>query len=421
MDFILPLLLVMPTSGMIILGSALSIGVMIVGSMFMVAYALQHPPLVAVAREEFSALIFTVFIVMFWLLLDTTLSSISVGIMASSLPSELAFTAETLQGLDVSHVNLALASLDIMDQKLRHQYMDLYLFEALIGFLSTVSFPLGSPVPAVNVISFSVAPFTGLVLLSNAHTTIVEAIGYMITLVWAKEFILLFSRDAVTILLLPLGVMLRVMPFFRKTGSSVIAMAFALYYIFPFAILLSNYLIFDIYQPTDFAYTPVSSSFFGTERSHDEWNTMIEEGSETHANQILDQFTGEDVVEQAHTGTAQCAGNFVVRMLCSLKNVLVAAFSAVGSFFSAVATIWRFMVGMTGDFFYTGFNNPLLPASASAGLYYFIIREVATISPFIILIILTTVIEIVITVTMYRNISMLIGGEAEIVGLTKLV
>jgi hypothetical protein len=421
MDFILPLLLVMPASGMIMVGYALGIGVMMVGGLFVVAYGLQHPPLVAVAREELSALLFTAFIIFFWLTLDTALNSITLGVLASSLPSDLSFDPEQLQGVEISHIQLSLASLDIMDQKLRHQYMDLYLFEALIGFLSTVSFPLGSPVPAVNVISFSVAPFTGLVLLSNAHTTIVEAIGYMITIVWAKEFILLFSRDAVPILLLPLGVVLRAMPFFRRTGSSVIAVAFALYYIFPYAVLLSNYLIFDIYQPADFAYTPVSSSFFGTERSHDEWNTMMEEGSETHANEILNQFTGEDVVEQAHTGTSECAGNFIVRMLCSLKNILVAAFRAVGSFFSTVATIWRFMVGMTGDFFYSGFNNPLLPASASAGLFYFIIKEVAAISPFIILVILTTVIEIVITVTMYRNISLLIGGEAEAIGITKLV
>ena len=79
------------------------------------------------------------------------------------------------------------------------------------------------------------------------------------------------------------------------------------------------------------------------------------------------------------------------------------------------------MMGLTGDFFFTGFNNPLLPASASAGLYHFLIMEITTVSPYLILIMLTTVIEIVITVTMYRNVSLLIGGEAELIGLTKVV
>ncbi|MFZ5500552.1 MAG: hypothetical protein ACOY58_01375, partial [Candidatus Micrarchaeota archaeon] len=72
-------------------------------------------------------------------------------------------------------------------------------------------------------------------------------------------------------------------------------------------------------------------------------------------------------------------------------------------------------------FLWTAFNNPLMPSSASSGLFYFIIKEVATISPLIILILLTTVIEVIITVTGYRSFSLLIGGEAEIIGLTKVV
>ena len=38
-------------------------------------------------------------------------------------------------------------------------------------------------------ISFSLAPFTGLSLLSNIHTVVVESIGYLIRVIWAKEFI----------------------------------------------------------------------------------------------------------------------------------------------------------------------------------------------------------------------------------------
>ena len=57
-------------------------------------------------------------------------------------------------------------------------------------------------------------------------------------------------------MLLPLGLVMRAFPFFRATGSSIIALSFALYFVLPFAIILSNYLIFDIYQPADFVYTP---------------------------------------------------------------------------------------------------------------------------------------------------------------------
>jgi hypothetical protein len=63
----------------------------------------------------------------------------------------------------------------------------------------------------------------------------------------------------------------------------------------------------------------------------------------------------------------------------------------------------------------------MMPGSASAGMYYFLIREVVSVAPFAILITVATVFEIIFTVTMYRDISLLIGGEAELVGLTKVI
>jgi hypothetical protein len=404
---------------------ALGLGVLMVGGMFMIAYAMQNPQLIALAREELAALIFSVIILMFFVGSDATLNSIVSGMVVSTLPPDLqgfAGTA-TLGGLTQSHINLALASLGLIEEKLKDQYKDLYMFEMLIGFLSTISFPLGSPVPAVNVISFSLAPFTGLSLLSNAHTVIVESIGYLITVLWAKQFILIFARDAVPILLFPLGLVLRVIPFFRRTGSSVIAVAFAMYFVMPFSIILSNYLIFDIFKPADFAYTPTAASYFGTERSRENVQGQIQQGQEGEAaHNLLEQFFSPSVVgEASDDATDECSGNAIVRMLCSVKNVVSSAFTVISGFVRTVWNIWRFMVGMTGDFFWTAFNNPLMPASASAGLFHFIIQEVAVISPFLILVMLTTVLEIIITVTGYRSISLVIGGEGELVGLTKVV
>ncbi len=426
MDVLLPLLLTLPPAAGAMIGVGLSLSLFIAVIMFMLAYGLQNPQMVALAREELASFIFTAFILFFFLAIDGVLTAFSTSLLLASLPSGFqgSFTSATpLQGLTQSHIQLALATLTIIEEKLKSQYLDLYIFEAMIGFLSTISFPLGSPIPAVNVISFSLAPFTGLNLLSNAHTVVVEAIGYLITVLWAKEFILIFARDVIPIMLFPLGLVLRAIPFFRRTGSSIIAICFAMYFVMPFAILLSNYLIFDLFQPSDFIYTPAVSSVMETGRSAQNFTDQVNEaqgGTATH--NLLEQFTAPNVVEQSYTtaGSA-CAGNAVVHLFCSVKNVIAGTFAAIGGFISTIWSMWRFMVGMTGDFFFTAFNNPMLPSSASAGLFFFIIQEVATISPFIILIMLTTVIEIIITVTAYRSISLLIGGEAEIVGLTKVV
>lgn len=428
MEFLLPLLVTLPPAAFSIIGMALFIGVMIVAIAYIIAYALQSPQMVALAKEELAALIFTVFILLFWLTFDTTVNGITNGMLAASLPGAMGSSLGTCSvdsGLTQSHIHLALAALDIMDTKLKDSYLDLYLFEALVGFLSTISFPLGSPVPAVNVISFSLAPFVGLTLLSNAHTVVVEAVGYLVTVVWAKEFIVLFARDAVPLFLLPLGLVMRAFPFLRKTGSSIIALAFAVYFVFPFAVLLSQFMIFDIFEPADFAYTPTAASFFDTDRDDSYFENQINDARDPesgHAQHLFDQFNSPDVVEEAYDDPLdECTGNIITRFFCSVKNIFSTAISVVGSFFATVFAIWKFMMGMTGDFFFTAFNNPLLPASASAGLYHFLILEISMISPFMILTMLSTVIEIILTITMYRNVSMLIGGEAEIIGLTKIV
>jgi len=57
----------------------------------------------------------------------------------------------------------------------------------------------------------------------------------------------------------------------------------------------------------------------------------------------------------------------------------------------------------------------------AGGLYNMLVFEVVTVSQFVILVIFTSVLEIIITITAYRNIASLIGGEIEIAGLTKLV
>lgn len=431
MALFLPLLLALPPAAMAAVTVSLVFAAIFTALFFMAAYALQNPQLIAVSKEELSALIFSAVIVMFWLSADGLLNAATSGLLMSSIPDDIArHMAESADtaGLAATHLDIAYSCLDVLFVKLRDMYVNLYLFEVLIGFLSTVSFPIGSPVPAVNVISLSLAPFTGLVLLSNAHTTVVEAIGYAMTLIWAKQFILLFCRDIIPLLMLPLGLMMRAFPFFRTTGSSLISLSFAGYFVLPFAIILSNYMIFDLYEPAEFAYTPEFATVFsgsdstGHELSTDEVGEQVREARKgEHTEELMELFNRRHAAEEVITEGGACQGNAIRRVLCGGWNVIRGAAEAAWDLARTAWNIGVFMVGMTGDFFMTAFNNPLMPASVSAGLYYFIIQEVATLGQFLILVIVTSVIEIIITVTMYRNIALLIGGELEIAGLTKII
>jgi hypothetical protein len=355
--------------------------------------------------------------------MDGILSSIVVGILSATVPEMGSYMmAPSAAGLTTGHVDLAVASTELFFTKLKQMYMSLYLFEALIGFLSTMSFPIGMPVPAINVISFTLMPFDGLVLLSNAHTVIVEAIGYLMMIIWAKQFILIFARDAIPIILLPLGLVCRAFPFYRTTGSSIIALCIAGYFVFPMAVILSNYMIFDLYKPADFVYSPLNAGY--VKSSNVDKNVVdLQTESASHANEVMREiFTSKSLVESG-SSTSGCIGNVGQRLLCSTTNVLKGGWNALSGLVSSAYRMWKFMMGFAGDFWSTLFSddNFLLPTSVTSGLYFFIIEEVVTMGQFVVLVLFTTVIEIIFTVTMYRNISMLIGGEAEIAGITKLV
>ena len=416
MDLALPLLLYLPDTAKVSIGAALGLGAIVTALFYMLAYALQHPPLLALAKEELSALLYSAVIIIFWIASSSTVDPIALALIA---PSNFV-AGQHISDLSTSHVTLAIGSLDIMLHKLREMYVSLYLYEALIGFLSTISFPLGSPMPGPAIISFSLMPFDGLNLLSNAHTIVVESIGQMMTFVWAKQFILLFCRDAIPIIFLPLGLAFRAIPFFRSTGSSIISICFVGFFVLPLAVLFSNYLIFDVYKPADFVYAPQHIGPYKSDLSQDAVNASLTRTKTKSAEEITKLFTTQNTVASTSTSSDSCAGNFIWQMLCSAVNVAVGIGKGIYEFGATVWGIWKFMMGMTGDFL-SVWSNPLLPASATAGLYYFIIDEVVVQSQFLVLILVTSVIEIIFTITMYRNISMIIGGELEIAGLSKII
>jgi len=418
MDIVLPLLLFLPDSAKIAIGAALGLGVVVTALTYMLASVLQHPPLFAIAKENLSTLIYSAVIISFWVASSATIDPLVRATLSSS-----DFEAGTpLSELSTSHVTLAIASTEIMIHKLREMYVSMYLYEALIGFLSTISFPLGSPIPGAAIISFSIMPFDGLNLLSNAHTVIVEAIGQMMTFVWAKQFILIFARDAIPLIFFPLGLVFRSIPTFKTTGSSIITICFAGYFVLPFAVLFSNYLIFDIYAPANFnsfSYSPQTAGAYRTSMTQDEVTQEIDLAKKNGSNEILKLFNSAPPLQQT-LSEESCPGGGVSKFLCSFGNTIIKVKDVVVGFAKNVWNIWKFMVGMTGDFL-SVWANPLLPSSATAGLYYFIIDAVVAESQFLVLVLVSSLVEIIFTITMYRNIALIIGGELEIAGLSKIV
>jgi len=422
MDFFIPLLLdstlfpgSMLTEPSIFASLMLSLmfSVILTALVYMFGYFLQHPPLIATGREEMGALLVTVLLCVGWIGMEYLIATVSTALLCDAAGSDLCSQMDP--GVTVTHVEVAEGAIQILKTKLMTMYVDLYLYEVLVGFLSTISFPLGSPFPGPMGITFSLMPFDGLALLSSAHTTIVETIGYLLMVVMAKKFLLGFVQYGIPGILLPAGILLRAFPFFRTTGSSLIAICIVGYFVYPFAVLFSNFIIFDVYRPADFTSAPTASfctmseaevedKIKGLEDKEEEMKRLFKEETDTIDSKMIDT----------------CPSGTFDWIACAAVHVWNNAYDVVSGFFKTVWEIGTFMWTFTGDLGWSIFNG-LLPSGAVSGLYYFIIDEVTAISQFIVLVMITSVIEIIITITMYRNVAGLIGGEIEIMGLTKIV
>ncbi len=396
---------------------------------YVIAAVFQHPPLDAIKHEELAALLVTILLIIGWRFFCISMTNVTRALMCTAEPGLCApvasfvgppafDTVETCLPSSAfgTQANLAYYALEILFTKLKDIYTNLYLFEIFIGFLSTVSFPVGALLPGLSIISITFNPFDGLVLLSEAHTVIVEAIGYTMMVILAKQNLMLFVRDAVPTILLPIGIMMRAFPWFRTTGSSIIAICIVAYFIYPLAILLSNYLIFDVYKAANFGFNLDIAAWSSSSLTPEEVQERLAHSNE-EARKLHEIFQNGETLRGSVEDTC---GSGVLGVWCSVKNFVTGALEIASGAISQLWAITKVMFTFGGDMLSMLWSG-LTPTGVVGGMYNYLIIELQGISEFLVLVMFTSVLEIIITITMYRNIALLIGGEVEIAGLAKLV
>jgi hypothetical protein len=402
MPILLTLGEIFPGNAPLYIAISLALAVSITAFFYLLSNLLNHPPLNALAKEELAALILSVFIIGGWIFTQVTLNTFSCSAIFGSCDLSTTHFA-------VGHLQMAWGSLEVLFQKLKSIYLGLYTYEVLIGFLSTVYVPLGTFNPLLALVPASFPPLVGLSMLSNAHTVLVEAIGMVMIAVVAKQQLLNFAQYSIPLVLLPMGLVLRAVPLYRTTGSSIIAICVCLYFIYPLTVVLSNYMIFDLYKPADFAYAPSTFGFCQAQKEGQDPTDALKDKSvaigEFRELIAANAYPTESIQTPKSTAWWEKLINFV---------------AGIGKTISSLASILWTMATVIVDF-WSGIKGLFGQYSVITGLYNFIIDEVVIVSQFVIVVIVTSVFEIIITVTMYRNISLLIGGEVDIAGLSKLV
>ena len=363
---------------------------------YLFSRAISSPQMEAMVREEFSHLIFSIFIIFMWFIIYVMISGITSVLICN--------------GSQCDQNDVALYSLEVLKSKLFAAYFSLILYESWIGFLSTVG--LSIPLPLANAILMyswiGLSPLGGLSVLSNALITLIESVGYLIGLTFGRLYLVQFFSVVVPNVLLPLGIAMRALPFTRRTGSSIIAMSFALYFIFPLSVTLSHSLIFGS-QQFDFQYDGASLANTPTFASICDNETYAFESTEEASGLLA---AGGTV---SYTNPWWKAKGWITEAPDKIKS-FVGKDDGLLDYLKS-----RFSLSSPLSIFVSTVGTFLSPTSFAHAAFYWTISQIQQIAEFAALIMVTFVLEIIISVTGYRAIAWTIGGEMEILGLTKVV
>ncbi len=375
-----------------LMAAALLLSLLIIILYYLFSRFLASSQLEAFAREEFSQFVFTMLILASFAVFSVFLSTLSSIIVCG--------------GSSCSHIDLALYSITMVEKALASTYIRLYGYEFTIGLLSTISFNIPLPVMPITMVWVSVSPFAGLEPVSNAMVTLIESVGYLFGLAYGREMLVYFFRDITPTVLLPLGFALRAMPFSRRTGSSLIAIAFAGYFAYPLSILLSHYMIFETpaFNAIEVVDAPPAPALC---------DPPYDPGAPEYANYVnaSNNAIAKDWEEQLDTITG--GGGSGGSISGVMAGGLGAAFDGFTDFFSV------FFGSVTERYNFNLLSPNMSPFIHFA--YFFVMSKIVTLAQFMILVLVTFVFEIIISVTAFRSLSHVMGGEIEILGLTKVV
>lgn len=372
-------------------------GIVLTVLYYLMSKIIDIPSLSASAKEMIAELTFTAFLLG---------SIVGISLILNTIFGSLACPAGAIH---CNHIDVAYYSLKMVGNNLRTLYVDLYAYDVVISLLSSINIPLFPIHIFLFIFTINISIFPGLVLLSEAHTLIVEGIGYAYAMVIVKQLLLEVSAIAAPFIILPLGIVLRCIPGTARTGSTLIAFSITLYFIMPLAFTMSNYMIFDYVKPSPYFIEFDKPSGLSTlcgpkdksgEMDHDKINDMIEHITDIYGD-------NQKGIENAQGADVGFWGN--------IKNVFEGAYEAI----SDLASIFTSIIQLT--FSYSSFYELLLPISFTKGFYIYLVKELVLYSQFLVIVVTTTVLEFIVIVTGHRSISPAIMGEMEIFGITKII
>ena len=263
--------------------------------------------------------------------------------------------------------------------------------------------------------------------LNQAHTTIVDLLGTVFAAFTAQNMLLSFIEEAAIAVFLPFGLMLRAFPFTRKTGSTIIAVVVAAYFVYPISILINQQIWMLIVAPTGApgCYPTAATCYSDADCcSYDcRGNTCaVPLTNFAEYSSIYSLCKGQSSPQKIDGVFGALAGE-------QDKRTLEMYFSGTPTSVPPTKTEAKLndgglsmsrRHGIAFARFTTTFLLPM-PGETASTVFSEIESLVMDAGQYALLALIFTVITVVLSLTMLKDIAILIGGEPRVFGLSKLV
>ncbi len=373
----LPVFFAIPGAALTFIGFGLMLSVIVTAFAWMISEFAQLAELKAWARTEAYEMFITALIVGGVVGLAMLIETMANALIGGGAGSVTFFTYAELY-------------LETMFTRLLNAYTTMLGFEVIIGLLSTLGIGIMFPETVLWGVSVGVTPLAGLQMVSNAQILLIDTIGMALASVVAQQALLEFIKGTMLKFFLPLGLVFRAFPISRKLGSTVIAISIVAYFVFPMTLILNSYML-SSYEPSRiFAYRSI----------------------EDICEDINSPAAAQDAADEGKQARNDYFGNWQQtdwwKEFTPTKQGVETAAERTGSLFATVGKyVWSVM--------------SLQPKLYLASMYDWMLGEIIPVAQFFAFTFMLLVIDIIICITVFRDLSMSMGGEYDIMGMSKLI
>jgi hypothetical protein len=327
-------------------------------------------------------------------------------------------------GISFPHIKLAEVVIDTFQSKINSLYMSMILSEFVIQTISQMTsaqIPMAifSPMSAIGMGTTSISINTGEIfaIVNNLYNSLIRVIIDLMLMTIARRSILDLAIPAMA-LILPLGLFLRGLYITKRTGSSLIALSLVLFYVYPLSLIFDGYLVQNYVPPIKYGdvVSDTSASFYYRNLYRFQSSDSIEPS--VGENAAMTPSVGSMGAKELMLAPGKYFGDIVAKS---------AAISTTGGFLKAavgfvpnpyLGSVLQIVVDVLSCIMLLGVVDFV---SLETYAFQTILVQATIIMNILGTLVITTVLDLIMCVTMYRIFADVLAGDKSILGLSKVL